>query len=368
MPSIQDRITTQETKLKQLQAKRRQIKSRMRAIESKKKRSEDIRRKTLIGQVVLATIKSQPEDARQNDLRELDALLDATPTSAADRELFDLPVRPAGQPVTPPDQSISRADDPDDDIIMFPYGFDPWDDITDAEVKPILERMGQTRREVAISALKKAFSDSFFDVCPLDAITGYGEKKPANTLLDALHCANFEQIPMDDRVILYRAAMRCVREHLAHKCSVTLEFSDFPFPERLRPSASLKADFTPTGPAPELDPCYFQDILPILKEAWLDPDPVLDLREMATPQKLAALQQAFQQMPPAECPEPVFHTVPSKKGAYVKQKRVVWVVLESLAVILLLVLAAAYSYTVPLSPQPLPNEVTPHAPAPSSAH
>ena len=271
---------------------------------------------------------------------------------------------------------ILSQDNPD----SFPFGENDFDAITEADVEKVRERLRRAEVSAAIPALEEAFSGGFFDICPLLTMIRCGDS-PARTLLNDLHCKDFDRMPMDVRVILYRAAMQCVRKYLEYR-SRTLEFSDFPFPERLRPSASLKADFTPTGTAPELDPGYFSDILPILEGAWLDPEPVHgDIpypQEMATPQELAALQQTIQ----AECPEPDFYRVPGKKGAYVKQKRVFLVVL----VLLLLLIAVVNFYTgsdhpmdahlspVPginsqqIPPLPIPNEVTPRAPAPLSAH
>jgi len=58
MASIDDRIEILETKLKQEKAKKQRIEARKRAFESKNKRKEDIRRKILVGAVVLAKVEN----------------------------------------------------------------------------------------------------------------------------------------------------------------------------------------------------------------------------------------------------------------------------------------------------------------------
>lgn len=86
MATIEERIAALEAKLKQEKAKKQQIEARKRAVESKKKRSDETRRKILVGAAILAKVErgEWPQD-------KLLALLDASLTRADDRALFDLP-------------------------------------------------------------------------------------------------------------------------------------------------------------------------------------------------------------------------------------------------------------------------------------
>jgi hypothetical protein len=86
MATIEERIAALETKLKQEKAKKQQIEARKRAAESKAKRSQDTRRKILVGAAILAKVErgEWPQD-------KLLAMLDASLTRADDRALFDLP-------------------------------------------------------------------------------------------------------------------------------------------------------------------------------------------------------------------------------------------------------------------------------------
>ena len=93
MASIDERIAALEAKLKQEKAKKQQIEARKRAAESKAKRSQDTRRKILVGAAILAKVErgEWPQD-------KLLALLDASLTRADDRALFDLPAVQPQQP------------------------------------------------------------------------------------------------------------------------------------------------------------------------------------------------------------------------------------------------------------------------------
>ena len=97
MATIDERIATLEAKLKQEKARKQLIEARKRAAESKLKRSQDTRRKILVGAAILAKVERDewPE-------AKLLALLDATLTRADDRALFGLPLR------TEPDQSPTQ--------------------------------------------------------------------------------------------------------------------------------------------------------------------------------------------------------------------------------------------------------------------
>ena len=97
MATIDERIATLEAKLKQEKARKQLIEARKRAAESKLKRSQDTRRKILVGAAILAKVERDewPE-------AKLLALLDATLTRSDDRALFGLPLR------TEPDQSPTQ--------------------------------------------------------------------------------------------------------------------------------------------------------------------------------------------------------------------------------------------------------------------
>jgi hypothetical protein len=90
MPKLEERIAAAETRLKQLKVRRQQIEARKRSIESKHQRSQDVRRKILVGAIVLAKVEAGEIPAA--DLR---AWLDPNITRAEDRALFELPT-PAG--------------------------------------------------------------------------------------------------------------------------------------------------------------------------------------------------------------------------------------------------------------------------------
>lgn len=92
MATIDERIATLEAKLKQEKARKQLIEARKRAAESKLKRSQDTRRKILVGAAILGKVE-RGEWPREKLL----ALLDATLTRADDRALFDLQ-----EPVTEP--------------------------------------------------------------------------------------------------------------------------------------------------------------------------------------------------------------------------------------------------------------------------
>ena len=94
MATIDERIATLEAKLKQEKARKQLIEARKRATESKLKRSQDTRRKILVGAAILAKVERDewPE-------AKLLALLDVTLTRSDDRALFGLPLR------TEPDQA-----------------------------------------------------------------------------------------------------------------------------------------------------------------------------------------------------------------------------------------------------------------------
>ncbi|WP_312283630.1 mobilization protein [Candidatus Igneacidithiobacillus taiwanensis] len=99
MQTIDERIAALEAKLKQEKAKKRQIEARKRAIESKRNRSQETRRKILVGAAILAKVErgEWPEDR-------LLAMMDSALTRANDRALFGLPAKSEG-----PETSIGES-------------------------------------------------------------------------------------------------------------------------------------------------------------------------------------------------------------------------------------------------------------------
>ena len=86
MAGIEDTIATLENKLKQAKARKQKIEAQKRAAERKVERSQDTRRKILVGAAILAKVDREewPKD-------KLLAMLDSTLTRIDDRALFDLP-------------------------------------------------------------------------------------------------------------------------------------------------------------------------------------------------------------------------------------------------------------------------------------
>ena len=89
MAGIEDTIAALEIKLKQAKARKQKIEAQKRAAERKVERSQDTRRKILVGAAILGKVEREewPKD-------KLLAMLDATLTRTDDRALFDLPELP----------------------------------------------------------------------------------------------------------------------------------------------------------------------------------------------------------------------------------------------------------------------------------
>jgi hypothetical protein len=87
MVKLDERISSLETKLKQLKTRQARLDARKRALASRRARQDDTRRKILVGAIVLTRVAQGklPES-------ELRTWLDAALTRTNDRALFDLPV------------------------------------------------------------------------------------------------------------------------------------------------------------------------------------------------------------------------------------------------------------------------------------
>ena len=86
MPGIDDRIADLEKRLKQAKALNQQQVTRERAAEKKRQRSDDTRRKILVGAVILAKV-----DHGEWPKERLREWMDKALTRADDRTLFGLP-------------------------------------------------------------------------------------------------------------------------------------------------------------------------------------------------------------------------------------------------------------------------------------
>lgn len=86
MAAINDKISKLEEQLKQAKAQKQKLEARKRAAERKVERSQDTRRKILVGAAILAKVEREewPRD-------KLLAMLDAALVREDDRALFDLP-------------------------------------------------------------------------------------------------------------------------------------------------------------------------------------------------------------------------------------------------------------------------------------
>ena len=94
MPGIEDRIADLERRLKQAKALKQQQVARSRAAEKKRQRSDETRRKILVGAVILA--KVEHGEWPKERLREW---MDKALTRADDRALFGLPTLSEEGPV-----------------------------------------------------------------------------------------------------------------------------------------------------------------------------------------------------------------------------------------------------------------------------
>ena len=86
MGNIDTRIDALQQRLKQLKVKQHRIEARKRSVESRRVRREDLRRKILVGAIVLARV-----ERGEIPKTTLDEWLDGALTREDDRELFELP-------------------------------------------------------------------------------------------------------------------------------------------------------------------------------------------------------------------------------------------------------------------------------------
>ncbi len=88
MPKLEDKIAAAELKLKQMKTRQRQAEARKRSLAARNQRGQELRRKILVGAIVLAKVESGEMDRGQ-----FRHWLDQGLVRADDRELFELPVR-----------------------------------------------------------------------------------------------------------------------------------------------------------------------------------------------------------------------------------------------------------------------------------
>jgi hypothetical protein len=91
MPKLDEKIAAAELKVKQLKTRQRQLEARKRSIAAKNQRSQEVRRKILVGAIVLAKVEAG--EIPKEDLRRW---IEPKITGADDRALFDLPAKAGG--------------------------------------------------------------------------------------------------------------------------------------------------------------------------------------------------------------------------------------------------------------------------------
>ena len=91
MPKLEDKIAAAEAKVKQLKVRQRQIDARKRSLAARNERGKDLRRKILVGAIVLEKVK-----AGEIPTADLHRWIEPKITRAEDRALFDLPTKAEG--------------------------------------------------------------------------------------------------------------------------------------------------------------------------------------------------------------------------------------------------------------------------------
>ena len=89
MPKIDERIQALEAKLKQLKVLQQRKEARARTTAAKRSRHEELRKKILVGAIVLAKV-----EAGEIEERLLKQWIDSAVTRPEDRELFGLASKP----------------------------------------------------------------------------------------------------------------------------------------------------------------------------------------------------------------------------------------------------------------------------------
>jgi large subunit ribosomal protein L7/L12 len=87
-PKLDDKIAATEQKLKQLKTRQRQLDARKRSLAARNQRGQALRRKIVVGAIVLELVETG-----QIDQGQFRRWLDQGLTRRDDRELFELPVR-----------------------------------------------------------------------------------------------------------------------------------------------------------------------------------------------------------------------------------------------------------------------------------
>lgn len=85
MPKVDERIQALEAKLKQLKVQQQRSEQRARTVAARRSRHDELRKKILVGAVVLAKV-----DAKEFDEQTLKRWMDRELTRADDRALFGL--------------------------------------------------------------------------------------------------------------------------------------------------------------------------------------------------------------------------------------------------------------------------------------
>ncbi len=88
MAKLDDQISTLQERLKQLKLRQQRSEARKRALELQRERKAEMRRKFVVGSVILDKVGSGEIDRNM-----LHAWLDSALTRIEDRALFDLPSR-----------------------------------------------------------------------------------------------------------------------------------------------------------------------------------------------------------------------------------------------------------------------------------
>lgn len=139
-------------------------------------------------------------------------------------------------PVSQPDPMDAHVTDEEADraIAQVESGDILSSPITENEVNRVL-------RQEQIANIRKAFSGSYFNVCPISH--DYKETAPADRLVSELHCKHFKNMSEDTKILLYRACLQL--------CD--LSSNDFPYPFA-EPTPEPENEAESVKPVPNLMP------------------------------------------------------------------------------------------------------------------